>query len=218
MSSLMGAYNTAKEKWETSGGNEALGRMTAVIPESTKNMVGTMFKREHIRGVTVCFGIGEERPFYIEKTPSLLAERLRHNFTFFYLNYAILTGVLFCLTLLISPSAIIGIGLLALAWMALIRASQSGSLQVSNFQIPQQTAVIVMGVFSILVLFWLLSGIFWWTLFSSGFLIVVHAFLRDASMHKDMDDVMAMEGDLHLGEDSAFLNNDASQKASFSQV
>jgi len=82
--------------------------------------------------MTVYFGIGEERPFYVEKTPSLLADRIRHNFTFFYLNYMLLTAVLFCLTLLISPSAIIGIALLAMAWMWVIRASQSGSLAVGG--------------------------------------------------------------------------------------
>jgi len=60
---------------------------------------------------------------------------------------------------------------------------------------------------SIFVLLWLLSSIFWWTLFSSGFLIGLHALLRDASMHKDLDDAVAMEGDLHFGgEDAAFLN------------
>lgn len=38
--------------------------------------------------------------------------------------------------------------------------------------------------------------------------MAVHAFFRDASMHKDMEDAVAMEGDLHLmgGEDAAFLN------------
>lgn len=74
-------------------------------------------------------------------------------------------------------------------------------------QIPQQTAMIGMGGISILVLFYLLSGIFWWTLFSSGFLVALHALFRDASMHKDMDDVVKMEGDLHFTEDTAFLNN-----------
>ena len=93
-------------------------------------MVGSLFKREQIRGPGVCFGIGEERPFYVEKTPSLLVERLRHNMTFFYLNYTILTGVLFCLTLLVSPSAIIGIGILAALWFWLIKASQDGALRV----------------------------------------------------------------------------------------
>jgi len=111
-----------------------MGRVSASIPDSTKNYVGSLFKREHLRGIAVFFGIGEERPFYVEKTPSLLVERLRHNITFFYLNYMILTGVFFCLTLLISPSAIIGIGLLALAWMWVIKASQSGSLTISGKQ------------------------------------------------------------------------------------
>jgi len=208
MSSLMGMMSSAKEKWNSSGANEAMGRVSASIPDSTKNYVGSLFKREHLRGIAVFFGIGEERPFYVEKTPSLLVERLRHNITFFYLNYMILTGVFFCLTLLISPSAIIGIGLLALAWMWVIKASQSGSLTISGINIPQKTATLAMGVISIFVLLYLLSSIFWWTLFSSGFLIAVHAFLRDASMHKDMDDMVAMEGDLHLGEgeDDAFLN------------
>jgi len=78
-----------------------------------------------------------------------------------------------------------------------------------GIQIPQKTASIVMAVISIFVLLWLLSGIFWWTLASSGFLIAVHAFFRDASMHKDMEDAVPMEGDLHLGvgEDASFLNN-----------
>ena len=55
--------------------------------------------------------------------------KLKHNLTFFYLNYIVLTVVLFCLTLLISPSAIIGIALLGAAWMYVIRhTQQSGNL------------------------------------------------------------------------------------------
>ena len=123
-----------QEKWNSSGANEAVGKFSQNIPDSTKQYIGSVFKRDHIRSITVYFGIGEDRPFYFEKTPSLLLERLRHNVTFFYLNYLLLTGVLFCLTLLISPSAIIGMGLLALAWMWVIRASQSGSLSISGKQ------------------------------------------------------------------------------------
>lgn len=77
-----------------------------------------------------------------------------------------------------------------------------------GIEIPQRTATIGMAIASVFILLWLLSGIFWWTLASSGFLIAVHAFLRDASMHKDLEDAVAMEGDLHLGgEDASFLNN-----------
>ena len=64
-----------------------------------------------------------------------------------------------------------------------------------------------MTIISALVLMWLLSGIFWWTLFSSGFMVIVHAGLRDASMHQDGDDQMDMVGD--VGESSAFLGDDS---------
>lgn len=61
-----------------------------------------------------------------------------------------------------------------------------------------------MGIVSVLYLMWVFQNVFWWTLFSSGFLILLHALFRDASMHKDMEDVVPMEGDLN--EDAAFLN------------
>ena len=51
---------------------------------------------------------------------------------FFYLNYIAVMVVLFCLTLLISPSAIIGMGLLGFAWMALLKATSEGSMQVKG--------------------------------------------------------------------------------------
>lgn len=111
-----------------------LSNVSSKIPQETKDYISQaqkqLFNREHLRSVSVFFGIGEERPFYVEKVPSLLMERLRHNVAFFYLNYMLLTAVLFVLTLLISPSAIIGIGLLALAWMYVIRTSNSGAMQI----------------------------------------------------------------------------------------
>ena len=91
-----------------------------------------MFNRKNLRTPTIFFGIGEEHPFYMERVPSLVAERARHNLSFFYLNYSAVTVLLFSLTLLISPSAIIGIALLGFAWMALIRATSEGSMQVKG--------------------------------------------------------------------------------------
>jgi hypothetical protein len=195
-----------------------------------------VFKRDHIRSLTVYFGYGEERPFFVEKNPALLMSRLRHNVTFFYLNYMILTGILFCLTIITSPVTVVGVGLLGLLWMWFIRASSTGTLivggesvrllaglrvclfkvlsisnllllVVSAIQIPQKPASLGMGIFSAVFLFWLFQSVFWWTMFSGGFLISVHAFLRDSSMHKDLDDAVPMEGDLHLGEDDSFIGN-----------
>jgi len=82
------------------------------------------------------------------------------------------------------------------------------TIVIAGISIPQKSAVLGIGGISVFLLMYLLSNIFWWTIFSSGFLIAVHAFLRDASMHKDMDDAMTMEGDLNLGEESSFLGSE----------
>jgi hypothetical protein len=42
-------------------------------------------------------------------------------------------------------------------------------------------------------LLYLRSGIFWWTLFSSGFLVAVHAGLRDVSMYQEGFNKVDME-------------------------
>jgi hypothetical protein len=122
----------SKEKWDSSGANDAIGRVTASIPAGTKeylSLTGSqIFNRQHLRSPTIFFGIGEERAFYLEKSPALLLARLKHNATFFYLNYFVITCILFCLTMITSPSAIIGIGILALAWMYVIRITSSGKI------------------------------------------------------------------------------------------
>jgi hypothetical protein len=234
-------YFYSKEKWDQSGANDALARMSASIPQGTKEYISLtssqLFDRQHVRSLTVYFGVGEEKPFYLEKTPALLLTRLKHNFSFFYLNYLMVTVLLFCLTLMIHPTSLIGIGLLAFACIYVVRQSQSGSLRFrgkekkwSCFQtsyhhlyylfthwdhlsacflrllgitISQNHATIGMGIISMFVLLYLLSEIFWLTLFSSGFLVTVHAGLRDASMHQDGEDKVTMVGE--VGEDSAFL-------------
>ena len=80
-------------------------------------------------------------------------------------------------------------------------------LQPTAVSIPQKTAVLVMGGITLFVLMYLLKGIFWWTLVWSGCLVAIHAFLRDASMHKDADDAVTMEGEFSINEDSSFLNH-----------
>ena len=83
----------------------------------------------------------------------------------------------------------------------------------AGFAISQTHATIVMGIISAFVLIYLLSGVFWWTLFSSGFMVIVHAGLRDASMHQDEGDQVAMMGEvaggggMHASEQAAFLGD-----------
>jgi len=74
--------------------------------------------------------------------------------------------------------------------------------------ITQKQASIGMSGLSVIVLIWLLSHIFWMALATSGFLCGVHCLFRDASMHKDEEDKVVMQGDLSLDEEATFLNTD----------
>ena len=115
-------------------------------------------------------------------------------------------AVLFGLTLFVTPSAIIGIALLGMAWYYVIKSSQSGSLTIGALSISQTQATIGMGVISAFTLIWILSGVFWWALGSSCFLTVLHASLRDASMHQDGEDQVTMVGEVEpASEQAAFL-------------
>jgi len=205
---VTGLMSSAKERWEGSKGQEMMSSISGNIPQGTKDYVqqiqGKLINPKKIRSATVYFGFGEERPFFVEKNPQLLAERLKHNFQFFYLNYAIVTAILFVLTLLISPSAIVGIGLLGLAWMSVVKATSSGSVTIKGITISQKQASVVMTIISGFVLFYILSNVFWYTLTTSGIVICAHALFRDASLHKDEEDRVQMSGD--LGEDASFLN------------
>lgn len=214
LAAMSGMFASAKESFSKSGGNEVISTVSASIPQGTKDYINQakskFFNKDQLRPISTFFGIGEEKPFYVEKVPSLIVERVRHNTTFFYLNYILLTTVLFCLTLVISPGAIIGIGLLGFGWLGVIRATAEGSMKVGPVSITQKQASMVMGVISAFILLRLLRSIFWWTVASSGCLCGAHAFLRDASMHKDSEDKIEMTGDIGIGsaeEEASFLNS-----------
>ena len=134
---LGGLMGSVSEKWNASGASDAVSKINANLPQGTKDMLSSasskiQFKREHLRSPTVFFGIGEEKPFYLEKNPALLMPRLKHNVSFFYLNYAIMTCILFMLTVLVSPSALIGMALLAFAWMSVIKSTESGEMKIKG--------------------------------------------------------------------------------------
>jgi hypothetical protein len=85
-----------------------------------------------------------------------------------------------------------------------IPASSLFFLPIAGVVVSQKNATLGLSIFSVIFLIWLLSNVFWWTLFSSGFLVSIHAVLRDASMHQDGEDQMDMVGEFS-GEQAAFL-------------
>lgn len=199
-----------KEKVQSVGGNEFVSKVTSSIPQGTRELIleakTKFFKLDYLRSLKTFLGVGEEKPFYLEFSLSLIIPRVTHNLKFFYMNYMLITGTLFFLTLLISPSAIIVIGLLALTWITVIKSTIEGSYTIKGYTFSQRQVYSIMLFVSLLIFIYLLSNIFWWTLGSSGFLVGIHSFLRDASIHKDEGDKIKMTGDMIDSEDTIFLN------------
>ena len=127
-----------------------------------------IFQRENLRGGGDFFG-----GFSVVLAPPQLMERARHNLRYFFLNYMVLTAAVFCATLLVSPRSIIGIAVLGAMWIG-----------VSRLDAPMQVQRVATGGMALLsawALYYLLSGAFWWALYSSAFLILCHVIFRDSS-------------------------------------
>ena len=94
--------------------------MSNVVSDGLSQSASQLFSRDNLRSFSAVLGTGEDHAFgCLVLPPSALVARLRHNATFFYLNYMVLTAALFCVNVLLKPSAWIGIGVLAVAWMGL---------------------------------------------------------------------------------------------------
>jgi len=201
----------AKDKWNSSGAADYVKAATDSLPEGTRDAIGNVqknaFRRENLRSPTVYLGLGEERPFYLERSPDLLMDRMRHNLTYFYLNYGVLTVLLFFMSIITNPSTIIYMAILAGLWIYVVKMSSSGSIVLGGtVTVTQKQISMVMTIFTLFALFWVLSGIFWWTLTLSGLCVIGHTIMRDASMHRDDGDKVEMLGELDLEENATFLN------------
>jgi len=59
-------------------------------------------------------------------------ERIKHNLQFFLFNYVLVTGILFALSVISSPSAIVGLLCLGGAWVGVVRMTSSGSVTIKG--------------------------------------------------------------------------------------
>lgn len=202
------------EKWDSSNVSKAVNKAVAAVPQSTKDFLtsttGELFDRKNLRGFQACFGLGEGKPFSIEKSFGPLKERVTSNMQFFYLNYVLLGAILFCLTLVVSPSAIIGIGGLVVVWYLFIqRAKQQKPISILGKELTDKQATDILIVITALVLFFILENIFWYAFGTTLFLTIVHAATRSEFNYQEVpsaDDELAKAGKA-VGEASALLKN-----------
>lgn len=128
---------------------------------------------------------------------------MHRNLRFYYLNYLALAAVLFAATLMVSPSSIIAIAILAAAWAYVVKLTGGDTFTVGGVLITSRVASAFMSAVTLVCLIWVLSSVFWYSLSLSLFLALAHAAARDATMVGDEDDKVEMDGDL---EDVPFLN------------
>ena len=148
-------------------------------------------------------GIGEEKPFYLETNPSLVLDRLRSNFSFFYLNYIILSVILLATAIMISPTSLLSIALLGGLWFYVMKVTQDG-YTIAGVQISNKVATFSMTVVTVLCLVYFLSSVFLWTFSTTALCVFSHSALRDSNSHRDDNDAVEMTGDL---EEARFLDS-----------
>jgi PRA1 family protein len=90
--------------------------MSAGLSDSAQRL----FSRENLRSPASMLGSGEGRAFSCTVSPTALVERIRYNCGFFYLNYMLLTALIFVVNVFFSPSSWMGVLFLTLLWAGMI--------------------------------------------------------------------------------------------------
>lgn len=83
-----------------------------------------LFSADNLRSIGAMLGTGEDKAFSLLLSPTGLLDRLRHNLSFFYLNYMALTGLLFFLNVFLNSKAWLGMIVLACMWVFMINRIQ----------------------------------------------------------------------------------------------
>lgn len=184
-------------------------KLKGAVSQDTKDYIsettGDIINVKYFRSFKEFFGIGEEKPFYLEKEKALIYERVQKNFNYFYLNYGTLAVILFCTSIFFDLGNIFHLVALAIAWAVVIKFTASGSFTFKNFSVSQKEATVVMTVISFFVLLSILKDAFWYAFFTSGVIMGVHAVLRDTTSLIGDQPGFAIPGD--VGEGSKLLIN-----------
>ena len=166
-------------------------QVSSSIPQEAKNILQSaktnVLDNDKLRSLSVFFGIGEASAYSLILMPTKLCQRLWQNVTFFYLNYILLTAIVFAVSLLaflMSPKTLIILVCLALAWFAMLRVTKEDGVKVLGLTITRKEGSAIMMIISGIVGFFAFQNVFVVSIGSSVFLALVHALARDASEHQ----------------------------------
>jgi hypothetical protein len=161
--------------------------VSAAIPQEAKDFMQSAKEKvldsDKLRSVSHFFGFGDSSPYTLLFMPNTLCPRLKENLIFFYLNYILLTAVIFALTLIafvMSPSTLIILGCLALSWFVVLKLTEDG-VKFLGLTITRKEASFIMMIISAIVAFNCFQSVFVVSLSSASFLAFLHAATREAT-------------------------------------
>ncbi len=162
-------------------------RVRSSIPQEAKDFMKTAKEKvldsDKMRSFSAFFGFGEKAPFGFILAPSKLVKRLQDNFVFFYLNYILVTAVVLALTLLatlMSPKTLILLGVLAVVWFAVLKVTTADGFKLFGITFTRKEVSAIMMIITGGVIFYFFESVFLISICSSAFLVLVHAWTRDA--------------------------------------
>lgn len=147
----------------------------------------TVFDSDKLRSFKIFFGLGDQGPYSLACSPTKLFPRVKNNIVFFYLNYVVVTFVVFVLCLLaflMSPMSLVILLCLAAVWFVVLKGTGSEGFKVLGVTITRKEASFVLMIISGIVAFFAFQNVFWMTLGSSATLSLGHAVFRDAESHQ----------------------------------
>jgi hypothetical protein len=170
--------------------NDLASTVSASIPQEAKNFMQSarekVLDNDKLRSFSAFFGIGDESSFSIQLSPTKLCPKLKDNLVFFYLNYILLTAVVFAISLLaflMSPQTLTILAILAVVWYVVLKATEDG-FKVLGCTITRKETSAIMMIISGVTAFYFFQSVFWVSLGSSSVLAFVHALTRDAVEHQ----------------------------------
>jgi hypothetical protein len=188
--------------------NQAIHSVTDHIPQETKDFMAAakakILDSDKLRSFQVFFGIGESDAFSFSLNPAIVCPKLKNNLIYFYLNYLLLSAVIFLLStlaMLMSPQTLIVVISLMVAWFLLIRATRGGSMKIFGLcEISRKSASFVLMIVSGVVAFFLMQDIFYVTLGSGSIFALMHAWTRNSSQYlfeQEESNALEMTGDMN---------------------
>ncbi|CCI41670.1 unnamed protein product [Albugo candida] len=177
------------------------GTLVVEVPKSAiqrvKQNVQELIKLRNVRGISLFFGLGEEKPFNMPEK-SVVMSRLRKNMLFFATNYALVAMAVGSIAIMLNPFFLFVLLCLGGFWFYVLNLpvseSPDNTTVVFGREITPEQRRLGMITVSFLVII-IFGGSVLFTIFgASTALSCAHGLLRDCPVNRDDDELGFLQG------------------------